>query len=250
MHIVLSPSKTMDFVFIPTNKSITEPLYTIEANELMAIMEKMPFEKIKKLLGTSEKLTTSAIEMIKNFELATSKSALLAYDGDVYTGLDVKSWSSAELKRAENRISILSGLYGIVRAFDCIKPYRLDIAASLENKAGKTLYPYWKDKIAQGLITLSEGQDTIINLASDEYTKAVDWKQIQKQIVNVSFLNEKNGVRKIVSYDAKIVRGVMAKLIITKDIKKVDSLRQMEVNGYQYDDEVSTKEKLVFVKHQ
>lgn len=248
MHIILSPSKTMDFS--TSVDFLTEPLYFSEAKELMGLMRSMPNDRLQKLLGTSDKLTEQSLEMIKTFDSAIEKPAVFAYAGDVYTGLDIKSLAKKQLKLAEERILILSGLYGIVRAFDGIKPYRLDIAASLENNQGKTLYPYWKEKITKALIQLTSTSEIILNLASDEYSKAVDWKQIPIQVINVSFLNEKAGKRKVVSYDAKKARGVMAKLILTDNISKVESLIKIDVDGYNFDKNASSNDHLIFVKYQ
>jgi cytoplasmic iron level regulating protein YaaA (DUF328/UPF0246 family) len=142
----------------------------------------------------------------------------------------------------------LSGLYGILKPLDSIKPYRLDIASKLENHQGKTLYPFWRDKISKALEMYARSSDLILNLASEEYAKGVDWKRLNKPVLNVSFLTEKNGVRKVISYDAKVARGTMTRMIIKNRISNPDQLQDLWINSYKFDKASSSRDHFVYIK--
>jgi uncharacterized protein len=253
LHIILSPSKTMDFTpyYFPNT---TQADYYNNASEIISMLKILKFDQARKLLGTSEALTTSAMETYQIFQKkhteSNSKPAILAYSGDVYTGLDATNFKIEELNYSASCISILSGLYGIVRASDLIQPYRLDISAPIDTSYGKTLYSYWKDKVTDGLNhhTVQSGASHILNLASNEYGKAIDWKKIWLPRIDVSFLDEKNGIRKVISYNAKKARGIMASIIIKKQITKVDALKKLKVDGYTFDKKASSDKLYVYIK--
>jgi uncharacterized protein len=253
MLLILSPSKTMDFTPYHFSNP-TLPSFSEEAIVLNKILRKYKKGDLATLLGTSEKLTLQSLDEIKAFELdhtlANAKPAVLAFSGDVYTGLDVHSLAKNQLADAGRQIIILSGLYGALRGSDLIQTYRLDISAPIPTKAGKTLYPYWKDKITSFVNQYQvESQfDIIVNLASDEYAKAIDWKNITAPVINTDFLEERNGIRKVISFSAKKARGTMANLIIKQKIKSVAALKKLTIDGFTFDKLASTDDRLVYVK--
>jgi uncharacterized protein len=253
MLILLSPSKTMDFSSLPSVVG-TVPTFCEDAIFINQCLRKYKAAALSELLGTSEKLTTQSLAKIKAFEAyhnnSNSKPALVAYSGDVYGGLDAKTLTSNQLQKAFKDILILSSLYGILRGSDLVQPYRLDISAPIPTKAGKTLYPFWKSKVTTFINQYCQlnSYPMILNLASDEYAKAIDWLQVLPQVVNVDFLEEKNGKRKVISYNAKRARGIMASMVIKKNIEDVKVLTKLDVDGYRFDKVASTPSNLVFVR--
>ncbi len=253
MIILLSPSKTMDFSQA-ARIGDTIPTFLSEAVALNSMLRKYKKDDLSQLLATSEKLTLQSLSEIKAFDVQhtvdNAKSAILAFSGDVYGGLEANLFTPDQMSRAGKDILILSGLYGILRGTDLIQPYRLDVSAPIVTKAGKTLYPYWKSKITQFInqYVIDSGQNMMVNLASDEYAKAIDWKLITTPVIEVDFLDEKNGVRKVISFNAKRARGVMASLIIKKKITTHEQLHKLIIDGYALDRVISTQNRLVYVK--
>jgi uncharacterized protein len=235
-------------------KGVTQPIHIKEATHLMAKLKKTSRVDLQSLLGTSDKLTDQSIAEIKvwqdNLSLTDGKIALRSYDGDVYGGLDASSFNKLHTRYAAETIYILSGLYGLLRGTDLILPHRLDISASLATEAGKTLYPYWKSKITVSLQSeiIATQTKLIINLTSDEYAKAVEWKDIDTEVIHFSFLDEINGKRKVISFNAKKARGMMARMVILHKITKPKDIQKLEVDGYRLDGQASSDDHYVYVR--
>jgi len=173
---------------------------------------------------------------------------VLAFNGDVYEGLDAKSLSAAQLDWAQNHLAILSGLYGILRPLDWMQPYRLEMGTKLGNPRGKDLYAWWGDTLAEHLNAQlkKQGDDLIVNLASQEYFKAVKRKALKARVIECVFEDHKAGVYKIISFHAKRARGLMARHLIVNQITREADLQSFNAEGYAFDAKVSEPQRLVF----
>jgi cytoplasmic iron level regulating protein YaaA (DUF328/UPF0246 family) len=182
------------------------------------------------------------------FSAKNSKQAILAFNGDVYEGLDAKSLKPKSLEWAQNHVCILSGLYGVLRPLDWMQPYRLEMGTTLPNPRGKNLYQFWGARIAQYLNEQLAKDKTpvVINLASQEYFKAVDQKVLKARIVECVFEDYKGGKYKVISFFAKRARGLMARFAIEKQIKQPDKLKEFDVDGYAFVAAVSDDNRWVF----
>jgi cytoplasmic iron level regulating protein YaaA (DUF328/UPF0246 family) len=180
------------------------------------------------------------------FTLDNAKQAVLAFTGDVYDGLDATSLKKADLNFAQNHLRILSGLYGLLKPLDLIQPYRLEMGRPLETRGAKNLYEFWRETVTEELNN-TKG-DLLVNLASNEYFKAIDKKMLNKEIISPVFKDEKNGTYKIISFFAKKARGSMARFIIENRIKETDELLNFAENGYAYNAELSKPAAPVFTR--
>ncbi len=182
------------------------------------------------------------------FTQTNSRQAVLAFNGDVYEGLDAATLSDDQLDWAQQHVAILSGLYGVLRPFDLMQPYRLEMGTKLATAKGKNLYDYWGTEIADYLnqCLAQQGSDVVVNLASEEYFKSVDQKVLKARVVQCVFQDEKNGTWKIISFYAKRARGLMARYIVDHRIDDPEQLKGFNVDGYAFYPEASTDLKLVF----
>jgi cytoplasmic iron level regulating protein YaaA (DUF328/UPF0246 family) len=253
MLVLLSPSKTLDFESkIPTSnlpKNAT-PVLLSESLKLIEILKKLSEKDIAKLMDLSPKLAKLNFDRFQSFQKKftdkNSKTAIFAFKGDVYEGLDVDSLSTIEVKQAQNKIAILSGLYGLVRPLDLIQPYRLEMGTNLKNSAGNNLYKFWNEKISNEINQLEK--NLIINLASNEYFKAVAIKNIKAKIVDIDFKEFKSGEYKTIGIFAKKARGLMARYIIQNNISKADNLKDFNLENYKFNKGFSNDSKLVFTR--
>ncbi len=239
MITLISPSKTLDFspVDLPVS---TQPDYANEVLQLVGLMKKKKVKDLQDLMEISENLAELNVNRYrsfkKTFELPDSKQALYAFKGDVYTNMDVASYTEEDLDFAQNHLRILSGLYGLLKPLDLIQPYRLEMGIRLENKKGKNLYEFWGTKIAKAINSLAAGSP-VINLASQEYFKAVDEKVLKSEVISPVFLEFRNGQYKIISIFAKQARGMMADFIIKHRIDAPEDLKGFNVAGYEWSGE-------------
>jgi cytoplasmic iron level regulating protein YaaA (DUF328/UPF0246 family) len=182
------------------------------------------------------------------FSASNSKQAVLAFNGDVYEGLDAKTLKPAQLEWAQAHVCILSGLYGVLRPLDWMQPYRLEMGTALSTTKGKNLYQFWGSQIADYLNerAAAEAVPVIVNLASEEYFKAVDKKALKPRVVNCVFEEHKAGKYKIISFMAKRARGLMVRYAIENKLSSVKKLESFNLEGYQFTADVSTPERLVF----
>jgi cytoplasmic iron level regulating protein YaaA (DUF328/UPF0246 family) len=182
------------------------------------------------------------------FSAKNSKQAVLAFNGDVYEGLDAKTLKPAQLEWAQAHVCILSGLYGVLRPLDWMQPYRLEMGTALSTTKGKNLYQFWGSQIADYLNerAAAEAVPVIVNLASEEYFKAVDKKALKPRVVNCVFEEHKAGKYKIISFMAKRARGLMVRYAIENKLNSVKKLESFNLEGYQFTADVSTPERLVF----
>lgn len=251
MLFVLSPAKTLDFE-TPCNKETSYPKFQKEALELIGVLKEKSPEEIQNLMDLSENLAELNAHRYQKFAKAKNtkraKQAVYAFKGDVYVGLEAEELSDDDLLYAQEHLRILSGLYGILKPLDLIQPYRLEMGTRLAFDDYRTLYAYWADKLSKELNKQSKkvANKTLINLASQEYFKAVDLKALKMNVIDVEFLDNKNGQYKIISFFAKKARGLMAQYIIKNRIENVEDLQGFDYEGYFYDAASSTENKLIF----
>lgn len=254
MLMVISPAKTLDYkTALVTDKSTT-PQFVAEAQQLVKVMREFTPVELGKLMKISDKLAGLNVarfaEWQPEFTMENSKQALLAFKGDVYAGLDAESLNADELDYAQAHLRMLSGLYGLLRPLDLMQPYRLEMGTRVENPGGKNLYEFWGDSLTDCLNAYMEeqGLSTLLNLASNEYFKAVKPARLKAPLVNVDFKDQKNGEYKIISFYAKKARGLMARHVIQNRISSVGELRKFDVDGYYFSEEQSKPDHLVFLR--
>lgn len=250
MLILISPAKTLDYS-TPNFKESTQPDFQIDTDALVRIMKKKSAKEIGELMHISENLAELNEERFKTFQkdftFENSKQALLAFKGDVYTKIDVEEFSKEDFDFAQEHLRILSGLYGLLKPLDLIQPYRLEMGIRLENKKGKNLYEFWDKKIAKAINKAANGQ-TIINLASQEYFKAVHLKALKAPLVNIEFKEYKDETYKIIGFFAKQARGMMSNFAIKHRITDPEELKTFNEGGYEYSDKLSDQYNWIFVR--
>ncbi len=254
MLVLLSPSKTMGFEDDITYKDYTMPLFKEASKSLINQLRQYSPEDLAGLLNINDKLARLNFERFQHFDSEFAKNysrqAILAYRGDVYDGIPVSQYQKGDMNFAQSTVRILTGLYGVLRPLDLIQPYRLEMSTKLPNQKGDNLYDYWKpaltDYINQTLE--EEGHKAVINLASTEYFKALDDKKIKKPIITPVFKEYKNGDYKTIAIYAKKARGMMTDYIVQNRVTDPEDLKGFDQDGYSYEPEMSTEEKLVFVR--
>lgn len=257
MLIVVSPAKSLDFESKLATKKFSEPTMLSQAAELVEVMAKKTPVEISKMMSISPTLGELNFERFQEWEPPftpkNARPALLAFNGDVYQGMDAPgSFSERDFTHAQKTLRILSGLYGLLRPLDLIQAYRLEMGSTVNTPAGKTLYAFWGDTITKQInadIAASPGSDVLVNLASNEYYSSVKPSLIEGNIVTPVFLDSKDGGEyKIVSFFAKRARGAMAGWIVQNRAKSARSLKDFDGMGYRYDDEQSSSDRPVFIR--
>ncbi|MFB5640168.1 peroxide stress protein YaaA [Kluyvera ascorbata] len=256
MLILISPAKTLDYQSELTTKRFTQPALLEHSQQLIREARKLSAPQIKALMGISDKLAdlnaTRFHDWHPDFTPDNARQAILAFKGDVYTGLQAETFSEADFDFAQQHLRMLSGLYGVLRPLDLMQPYRLEMGIRLENPRGKDLYQFWGDEITNTLNAALEaqGDDVVINLASDEYFRSVKPKALAGRIIKPVFLDEKNGKFKVISFYAKKARGLMSRYIIENRLSKPEQLTGFNSEGYFFDAENSSAEELVFKRRE
>ncbi len=257
MLTVISPAKSLDYETPLTTKKFSEPRLTDDLAELVSIMATKSPDDLASMMSISPSLAELNFERFQNWESTftaeNSRPALLAFAGDVYMGMDApNTFSERDFTHAQKTLRILSGLYGILRPLDRMQPYRLEMGSKLATERGRDLYSYWGDRITDLLnedLDASPGSPALINLASNEYFRAVNENRLEGRLISPVFLDSKDGKDpKIVSFFAKRARGSMAGWIIQNRIKSVKALDQFDVDGYKFDADRSTTSEPVFVR--
>lgn len=256
MITLLSPAKKLNFDPVTTKLDATAPVLKADTLELAKVAKKQSADDLKKLMHISDNLAQLNAERFKAFNLDgqsnSAKPAGLTFDGDVYWGLDAKSMSDEELSYAQDHLRILSGLYGVLRPLDSMQAYRLEMGTKLATKRGKSLYDFWGTTIADTLNTdMADHTDqTIVNLASNEYFKAVDKKTMTHPVITAKFLNVKDGKARALMYYAKYGRGLMARWIMQNRVDRAEGLKDFNLDGYKLDKAESSESELVFTRPQ
>lgn len=252
MLFLLSPAKSLDYEKPLADQPHTAPLFVKQSKALIDVLRTQSPQQISELMDLSDKLAALNVARYAAWSSrATAKNArqaVLAFDGDVYDGLDAHSLSATDLDWAQEHVCILSGLYGVLRPLDLMQPYRLEMGTRLTNPGGKDLYGFWGSQIADYLNQRLKGnkQPVVINLASQEYFKAVDTRSLKAAVVECVFQEFKGGQYKIISFNAKRARGMMARFAIEQQAEKPEDLRAFDIDGYAWDAKASTPNKLVF----
>jgi len=256
MLLVVSPAKNLDFESsLPTDK-YSQPELLEHSKLLIAHCKKLSPADISTLMGISDKLAGLNAarfgEWSMPFTVENSRQAILAFNGDVYTGLDAKTFSGEDFDFAQQHMRILSGLYGLLKPLDLMQAYRLEMGKKLPNDRGSNLYQFWgdiiTDKVNEALA--QQGDDVLINLASNEYFKSVKKKNLNGEIITPAFKDWKNGQFKMISFFAKKARGLMARYIIENRLTDVEQLKSFNVAGYQYSEDLSQGNDWVFTRQE
>lgn len=255
MLFLLSPAKSLDYD-TPTPPelaaSLTRPQFLADTAALIDVLRGHSVEQVRALMDLSEPLAQLNVERYAawspRFTERNSKPAVLAFNGDVYDGLDAKTLSTEDLAWAQQHVRMLSGLYGILRPLDRMQPYRLEMGTRLATEGGNTLYDYWGSQLAEHLNTRLRADTTpvVVNLASQEYFKAVDRKALKARVIDCVFEDYKGGVYKIISFHAKRARGLMARYAITHRLATPHQLEGFDLDGYAFAPASSEPERLVF----
>lgn len=255
MLITISPAKTLDYTSPLTTERYTQPALLDHASELIAQCKRLTPAQIASLMGISDKLADLNAghfsEWQPHLTPDNARQALLAFKGDVYTGLAAEDFSEADFDFAQQHLRMLSGLYGVLRPLDLMQPYRLEMGTRLKNNAGKNLYRFWGDTITQHLnqALQAQGDDILVNLASDEYFKSVNVKKLNATLIKPVFLDEKNGTFKVISFYAKKARGLMSRFIIKNGLTQVEQLHDFNLEGYFFAEYGATRQELIFKRH-
>jgi cytoplasmic iron level regulating protein YaaA (DUF328/UPF0246 family) len=256
MLTLLSPAKKMNMDPLNTGAPITQPRLHDDTHELAIVAKTQTAKDLKRLMHISDNLATMNFERFQAFNLDnrsnSAKPAGLAFDGDVYWGLEAASLSEDTLSYAQDHLRILSGLYGVLRPMDAIQPYRLEMGTKMANGRGKSLYEFWGARISDRLNEdLTDHADTtVVNLASNEYFKAVDGKALGQTVIEAKFLNVKDGKARALMYYVKYARGTMARWIMENRVDRADGLKDFNADGYALDATASTANELVFSRPQ
>ncbi len=252
MLIVLSPAKSLDYKTPVKVKTTTLPEFISESAKLIADLKKLAPHEVAHLMGLSDQLAILNVgryrDWSKKFTEENSKPAIYAFDGDVYDGFDVASLNAKSVDFAQDHIRILSGLYGALRPLDLMQPYRLEMGTSFKNPRGKDLYAFWGERVTDSLKKILDKQKkpVLLNLASEEYFKVLQAKNLVCPVIAPVFQDAKDGKYKIISFYAKRARGLMARYVVEGRIEDPSDLRGFNLDGYRYAASESTPDKPVF----
>lgn len=258
MLIVVSPAKSLDYESPLATKKHSHSELLDRSAELVEVMAKKSPGQLSKMMGISASLAETNFERFQDWERpfspANARPALLAFQGDVYLGMDAPhTFSERDYTHAQKTLRILSGLYGVLRPLDLMQPYRLEMGSRVTTSAGRDLYSFWGDSITQALneaIESSPGTRVLINLASKEYFGSVKPDLIDAPIVTPAFLDQKGDQYKMIAFFAKRARGAMAGWLIRNRVKTIKGLRDFDGLGYRYDPERATNQRPVFIRDQ
>lgn len=254
MLVLLSPAKQLDFEPARPELETTRPALLKRTAELSKTTAKLSRAQLRQLMDISDDLAELNVERFKAFDPASEggKAAALAFAGEVYRGLDAGTLKGGDLDWAQDHVRILSGLYGALRPLDAIQPYRLEMGTRLKTKKGANLYDFWGDDIAAELTRALEGHahPVIVNLASNEYSKAARLPKMKTRVITVDFKEEKDGQLRALMVYAKKARGMMARWIIENRVEDPEALTRFAVDGYRYDAKGSKPDRLLFTRPQ
>tara|TARA_R110001599_G_scaffold26697_10_gene94124 strand:- start:538 stop:1311 length:774 start_codon:yes stop_codon:yes gene_type:complete len=250
MLFLISPAKTLDFESSSFTDEATQPQFQYESAQLIDIMREFSSEDLSKLMKVSEKIADLNVERFKSwqrpFDIQNAKQAIFAFKGDVYTGLAVEAMDENGLNYLQANLRILSGLYGLLKPLDLMQAYRLEMGTKLAHSKCQDLYQFWGSKITDQINSELTEHDYIINLASNEYFKAVKEKQLAKKLITPVFKDEKNGKYKIISFYAKKARGLMVRFAADHQIQNAQDLKKFDYNGYRFEEAESSELTWVF----
>jgi cytoplasmic iron level regulating protein YaaA (DUF328/UPF0246 family) len=254
MLVIVSPAKKLDFESPLATTKASQPNLLEHSEQLIERCVKLSSDQIASLMKLSDKLAGLNAarfgEWSQPFTTENSRQAVLAFNGDVYSGLDAPSFSNDDFDFSQQHLRILSGLYGLLKPLDLMQAYRLEMGTKLDNSRGSNLYQFWGNIITDELneVLVEQKSDILINLASNEYFKVVNKKLLNAKIITPQFKDWKNGQYKIISFYAKKARGLMARYIIQNQITDVEQLKSFDLAGYQYSSDLTQGNDLVFTR--
>jgi len=252
MKLVISPAKSLDFkTALPTEKH-TEPQFLKQSERLNKLLKKKSAKNLSELMSISDALGQLNYERNQSWELPftsdNARPAIYAFNGDVYRGLDAYTISEEKLDTLQSSVRILSGLYGVLKPFDLMQPYRLEMGTKMPVGTNKNLYEFWKKDITEALNEELEDDELFLNLASNEYFKAINTKALKVPVVTANFKDFKNGKYKVISFYAKEARGAMARYIIDTNAKTIEDLKGFNYMDYGFSENMSKDNDLVFTR--
>jgi cytoplasmic iron level regulating protein YaaA (DUF328/UPF0246 family) len=256
MLIVISPAKTLDYKTTSRTKKASQPEFLERTAQLVEDARRLSPEAIGALMGISDSLAELNHKRFMDwhapFDLDNSKQAVFAFKGDVYTGLEAETMKAADLNFAQKHLRILSGLYGLLRPLDLMQPYRLEMGLKFPNSGGNNLYEFWGGDITEALNDQLKSlkSDVLVNLASNEYFKAVKPGALNAEVITPVFKELKGGKYRVISFFAKKARGQMARFAIDKRLENAQGLKRFRVDGYRYNAAESTAREWVFTRDQ
>jgi uncharacterized protein len=253
MLIALSPAKTLDFTPAPDGLATTQPAFRKESAELAGIAKHLTAADLKRLMGISDRLAELNVERFHAFRTrgAQGVPAALAFAGDVYTGLKARELDAAALEWAQDRLRILSGLYGLLRPLDIIQPYRLEMGIKLANPSGPDLYAFWRERVTRALDreARAHADPTLVNLASQEYFGAVDRAALKAPVVTCHFKEQaEDGSTRMIALFAKRARGTMARYAIDGRVDRAADLKGFDRDGYRFSPDLSSDTEWTFTR--
>ncbi len=254
MKIIISPAKTLDFEKKYPSASHSMPVFIKESETLIKQLQKLSVKDILSMMDISEKLAQLNYTRFSDWHLPftteNAKQAIFAFRGDVYDGFDADTLHENELESTQKRLRILSGLYGLLKPLDLIQPYRLEMGSKFENNKSKNLYEFWGESISKQLNNemKESGDKILLNLASNEYFKAIHPQKIKSKIITAHFKEEKNGKYSIVSFYAKKARGMMSRFIIENEIEKIEDIKAFDLENYSLNERLSNESNYVFTR--
>lgn len=253
MLMIISPAKTLDYESPLATETHTQPDFLDDACELIDQLKELEPHQVSNLMSISDKLGQLNAERFQTwhtpFTPDNARQAVLAFKGDVYTGLDAESFSNEDFSFAQKHLRILSGLYGLLKPLDLMQPYRLEMGTRFENTRGKDLYAFWGSNITEALNQLLASDDKVlVNLASNEYFKSVQKKHLDARLVTPQFKDWKNGQYKMISFYAKKARGLMCRYAIQNRITQADDLKGFNLDGYYFSEDQSDNNNWVFLR--
>jgi hypothetical protein len=250
MLIVVSPAKTLDFETKPVTKKVSQPEFQKESQQLINALKKFKPAQVGKLMKLSEKLSNLNFDRFQSWTLPFSaknaKQAVLAFKGDVYTGLDAETFDAKDFDFAQKHFRMLSGLHGLLRPLDLIQPYRLEMSTKLKVGKAKNLYEFWDSKITDQINAEVEKETNpvLVNLASNEYFKAIKPKELNARVLTIEFKDAKNGEYKMIGFFAKKARGLMSRYIIKNKLTQPEALKNFDYEGYCFNKQLTTKKNI------
>jgi hypothetical protein len=254
MLILLSPSKTLDYDSDLPEVETSKPIFAEQTFALIKILKQQSSQDLQNLMGISEKLSQLNYERYQKFDKKypqkNSRACIFAFKGDVYDGLDVESLDKKAIERTNQHVRILSGLYGLLKPFDLLQPYRLEMGTKLANQKGKNLYEFWGELLTNQLNEEIEenGHAAVINLASNEYFKAVQPKKLNAPLITPTFKELKGNQYKVIGIHAKKARGMMTRHLMQQKNPTVDDIKRFSETGYRFNELLSSESELIFTR--
>jgi cytoplasmic iron level regulating protein YaaA (DUF328/UPF0246 family) len=252
MKLVLSPAKSLNFESPLPNTHYTEAIFLPQSKRINKLLKSKSARSLSKLMSISDALGQLNHQRNQEWELPfnpdNARPAVYAFNGDVYRGLDAYTIPDDKMEKLQNTVRILSGLYGLLKPTDLIQPYRLEMGTKFPVGVKKNLYEFWKKDITKALNEELEDDELFLNLASNEYFKAIDIKALKVPVITANFKEFKNGQYKMISFFAKAARGLMARYIIDTNAQTIDDLKGFNYEGYSFSEPMSKGNELMFIR--